>query len=99
MPIDLTTPEQPPARNQIRLTAIGMSMHPERRIICDYVWGFVDADGNFTPDLDRRVRRVFDADSTPSLTTFLANVLSAATVRRQTETYIRTLEGVAGTVT
>jgi len=104
LPINLTTPQSQPSSTEVRLVSFGATLWPQRRIICDYAWGHLDGSGNFVPDPtpgapDSRIkRRVFDDTTSPSFTEFVAAVPSAGTFRSQTETYLKSLENLTGTV-
>jgi hypothetical protein len=105
MPINLSTPQSQPSSTEVRLVHFGATLWPQRRIICDYAWGHLDGSGEFVPDpspsnpAQKIVRRIFDDTTTPSFTTFVANVASAGTFRSQTESYIKMLDNLTGTVT
>ncbi len=104
MPINLTTPQTQPSSTEVRLIHFGATLWPQRRIICDYAWGHLDGSGNFVPDPapgtpDTKIkRRIFDDTTTPSFANFVQNVPSAGTFRAETETYIKSLDSIAGTV-
>ena len=105
MPINLTTPITPVNITEVRLVHFGATLWPQRRIVCDYAWGHLDGSGNFVPDVvpgttDTKIkRRVFDDTTTPSFVNFVQNVASAGTFRAETETYIKSLDSITGTVT
>lgn len=106
MPINLTTPQSQPSSTEVRLIHFGATLWPQRRIIVDYSWGHLDGSGNFVPDPTpgdtgggKIKRRVFDDTTTPSFVNFVQNVASAGTFRAETETYIKSLDSLVGTVT
>ena len=61
----------------------------------------IDLVPDFVPGAtDTRVkRRIFDDSTSPSFATFVSNVPSAGTFRGEVETYIKSLEALAGNVT
>lgn len=105
MPINLAAPQPQPSSTEVRLLTFNATLWPQRIIICDYAWGHLDGSGNFVPDAvpgspqQKIKRRVFTDASTPSFANFIQNVSSAGTFRGETETYIKSLEALSGTVT
>jgi hypothetical protein len=105
MPINLTTPQSQPDSTEVRLITFSATLWPQRSIVCDYAWGHLDGSGNFVPDPvpgepDKKVkRRLFTDQSTPSFVTFVQNVAAAGAFRTQTETYLKSLDNLTGTVT
>jgi len=105
MPINLATPQTQPVSTEVRLITFSATLWPQRRIICDFAWGHLDGSGTFVPDPipgapeSKIKRRVFDDSTTPSFVNFVQNVPSAGAFRNEVETYIKSLESLAGTVT
>ena len=97
MTITLTTPDQQPDNTQVRLIRFAATILPDRRIIADYAYGRV-VNSKFVADLEKQFRKIFDDTTTPSFADFINNVPAAVNLRNQTETYIKALDSISGTV-